>query len=68
MLFHSGLVNHDARTNIADTPLTPFLGDSSDVVTSILGLKAANSLFMCHSEQVLFWLSDSQDQKLLTHH
>jgi len=33
-----------------------------------LAVKVANTLIMCHSDQVFIVLSDSQDQKLLMHH
>jgi len=44
------------------------LGDSGAVIASILASKGAHSLSMCHSDHVMCWLSDSQDQTSLTHH
>jgi len=32
---------------------------------AVVVVKAANAEIMCHSYKLLFWLSDSQDQKLL---
>jgi len=34
---------------------------------ALLAVKAAKTFIMCYSDQVCVWLSDSQDQKSLTH-
>jgi len=54
----------DATTRIVDTQFQEIVATSS---LAFVAFGVANTSIMCHSDHVLFWLLDSQDQNLWTH-